>query len=188
MARRAIAPVFVVLAMAGCGRDKEATTAAAPREPTTTSIVESPGDASPPPTPHPTTDFSEFERNDNVKDGGLGSVCWARWEVSRHLLLMGSAFDDETAKADAAQEFEAVLPEVVDTLREVEGNLTNPLRGFAERLRGAAEQAARNMAAEQSGATKQQAAHRAFSAEFEDYPGYTEYNESAEGDPDCIRP
>ncbi len=53
-----------------------------------TTLVEPPASPTGPDAPIPVPEEDgALSRNPNVRDGGLGSLCWSRWEVSRHIIL-----------------------------------------------------------------------------------------------------
>jgi hypothetical protein len=62
---------------------------------------------------------SQLENN-NVRDGGLGSLCWARWEVNRQILRLGSS---NVEKPGGAEEGARVVATLRDELPTIEAEL-----------------------------------------------------------------
>lgn len=69
--------------------------------------------------------------NDNIPDGGMGSICWARWELSRNL-LRGTLYPEQAE--EAATELRGQLPAIREALRGPFGQLPNDVARFAAAL------------------------------------------------------
>lgn len=73
--------------------------------------------------------------NNNVRDGGLGSVCWARWEINRQVRIGVSSVEapDGAAKAqDALNALRQVLPTVEAELSRA--SVPEEVKSFVARL------------------------------------------------------
>lgn len=152
-----------------------------PGAPISSTIPELPRAAEPPPIP----DIEPIEsqlRNDNVRDGGLGSLCWARWEINRQLRI-GTTSAELAEAQGAVTVLRDELPNIERELDAVREQLPDALYPFLGRLQ-ADVGVARGLLQSESGA---RAALEAVSQQFsfDSYPEVETYRELATEHPAC---
>lgn len=144
-----------------------------------------PLDVAPPPMEPLETELE----NTNIRDGGLGSLCWARWEVSRHI-VRASIQEDSPAGLEAARlaivQLEDQLPAVVTELDRAMGNVAMELRPFLEKFQREVVSAQQAPLGEGDVRGELEELGRRF--DFESYPAALQYDELSQGHPGCLRP
>lgn len=127
----------------------------------------------------PDPQLERVEVNLNTADGGLGGLCWSRWEVGRRYLQMTVVHLEDTAAADeAARGFAATLPTVSETLGAVntdDAAIDRFTSQFVESIDAAIVQLRESPSPEQI----RRVATGLF--DFEKYPGVREYMDAARG-------
>lgn len=130
----AIAVTLVAVASVSCGRASDSTSVSAEGGEGEVPAVAPPDSVLRPPAVElpsiPPNEDGEL-KNENVRDGGMGSLCWARWEIGRNLLreLKGSA-EAHLAVAELTAQLPMIEAAVDAAVAEVPG----AVRPFAERL------------------------------------------------------
>ncbi len=128
--------------------------------------------------------------NNNVRDGGLGSVCWGRWEVNRQIRIGISNVETPEGKAVASGAVETLRTELLPTLESELGQVMSKLqpdvRAFITRF--ATDVAlARELVTEQAQVQPTlDALARQF--DFDSYPDVEKYRELAASNPSCVHP
>jgi hypothetical protein len=120
--------------------------------------------------------LEELSVNRNERDGALGSLCWARWEMARYLLLASLPVGDEATKP-TPDELSAVARTSLSEVDAVRDKLPSELVPFADALREALQRAVES---------SDLAAPSTF--EFESFPAVEEYVELASSHQSCERP
>lgn len=147
-----------------------------PNVPVPSTIVEPPRNSAGPP-PVPTIEPIEAQLvNDNVRDGGLGTLCWARWEINRQIRIGASSVDRAEAEG-AIRTLREELPSIDDELGRVVSELPPELVPFVTRLRadiGAADSLLRK-----DGNAEMLAKELANQFDFDSYPAVDQYRRLA---------
>lgn len=145
------------------------------------------------PEPPPVPSIEPIEarlENTNERDGGLGSLCWARWEVARLLIQSSTTVDlDGTpgSATTALTTLESQLPTIGSELIQVVEQVPPEVREFAIRLRDDVAASTSSEPAVQDDVEQRVAQLGAF-FDFESYPGLTDYGRLAADYPGCPRP
>lgn len=141
------------------------------------------------PTVPPIESLDTELENTNIRDGGLGSLCWARWEVSRHIVRAGVQ-EDSPVGLEAARlvifQLRDQLPAVATELDRALGNVGIDLRPFVERFQAEVEAAQQPPAVE--GDVREELKQLGTQFDFESYPAAAQYDELSQGHPGCLRP
>jgi hypothetical protein len=134
----------------------------------------------------PTTEENPALSNLNERDGGIGTLCWARWEIARLYLQATAIFASEPERAaKAATELAVTLPQVLEPVRNarVEDAAVASFRDeFASSLATASSQV--NSTSAPSDITA--VATEQFN--FDAYPGINEYVAAASAASSCSNP
>lgn len=142
--------------------------------------AESKGPARIPERPAPPANFpDELNSNTNVRDGEVGSVCWATWEVGRTLAASVTDPQGSRAQSDGAalpgrlSSARAELQRIAadSALRPFVDAFVRDIDATAEKIRGLAP------------ADRVKVARGAFA--FDSYPGATAYAGVAKKSPNC---
>lgn len=179
----AVLAFSVIAVSCGDNRDNDSSGVTA-GGPATPSSLPGQSESQAPPPPQPI--LEDVSSNPNVRDGGLGSVCWARWEVQRHLLQMDVAFNDDARKAQAIDSLQTEFDDVNKALAASETNVTAELSQFVTTFRGAITQAQREAPEQSAANAKRDAIARAF--DWESFRGLAEYGAAATQSANCVRP
>lgn len=159
------------------------TAAGAPDEitpPVSPTIPGLPREAPAPPPIPPIEPIESQLKNDNVRDGGLGSLCWARWEVNRQIRLGVSTvekpggFDEAQGAVDTLKE---ELPNIHRDLGAIMSQLPQQVQPFAARLRSDVLAAQGEVQREGGVEAALEALARQF--DFDSYPQVEEYRRLA---------
>lgn len=178
-----VVAALTALATSACG-DPQGDTSPTDASQTTTSASE------PPPTtakPQPSREdpYKAVSENKNTRDGDVGSLCWARWELARAVVLgQGNADRADEAVAAFSQRRGAVEGE----LGAIRGNLPTELRPFVDRYRSDIREAGRVLAQSEgeSGRARMNKVSDVFA--WSEYPGLSDYERLSAKDPDCRTP
>jgi hypothetical protein len=150
-----------------------------------TATVPKPATASLPAVPAVDDVGEKLAQNNNTRDGQLGSLCWARWEVARHLLIGLT----QPGQADlAARRLEEALGSAEATVDLVSSDLSPEVLPFAHRLRLNVGEARAELVRTQGQPAKSRVAAVATKFDFDGYPGAKEYMSQAAQHPACANP
>jgi hypothetical protein len=180
-ARNGVLAVALIVLAGACSAGSSAKST----QPPTSASIPSPSSFLPPPdaatvTPNTQDVDAALASNTNVRDGGLGSLCWARWEVARHLLRATVSPSDA---ALALRDLEGQLGEVK---QEAQSELNLNLRGFADRLASDVDRARDVLTRTAAPDDRIKELSAVFA--FEQYPGAADYSTAASPNPHCTRP
>ncbi len=127
--------------------------------------------------------------NTNVRDGGLGSLCWARWEVAR-LIVEASIQEESPVGLEEASrsltELREQLPAIEAELDRVMNQVPVEVRPFVERFKNEV-LTARQSAGSDDG-VEGELQELASQFDFESYPAALEYDELSRTHAGCLRP
>lgn len=140
--------------------------------------AERPPTASLPEVP-PIEDLDVQLENSNSRDDDLGKLCWARWEVARHLL---ASLQGPEAEESAYAELSSQIPVVTDTIDGIEA-LSPELDAFVARFATDLAEARPLIAPGADASTAMTELIRLFA--FESYPGVASYAAIAQDHPAC---
>lgn len=141
-----------------------------------------PGQTGPAPTG---ADLEPRLENRNRRDGRLGTLCWARWEVAR-TLLSGLRGQDEADQA--IRNLETRLSGAASAVQGIKKSLSAEMQSFAERFSSDLE-AARDVLSNTRGESAESRLSKVGAVfDFEDYPSARQYAESAEAHDACANP
>lgn len=121
-------------------------------------------------------------QNRNTPDGGIGSLCWARWEVARHIILVATNEAEAETRLPALDE---ALARAAAAVADVE--VPDPIQPFVDRFRAAVQTGLDAAEANSSDpATRLEQLDEPF--DFQSYPAVEEYERLATASPSCPRP
>lgn len=127
--------------------------------------------------------------NTNLRDGGLGSLCWARWEVSRHI-VRASVQEDSPSGLEAASlaidQLRDQLPAVATELERAMGTVPMGLTPFVEKFQ--AEVIAAQQPSPAAGGVREELEELGAQFDFEAYPAAVQYDELSQQHSGCLRP
>lgn len=151
--------------------------------PSVSPTVPQPPRSAPEPPPIPRIEPLEAQlRNDNVRDGRLGSLCWARWEINRQIRVGLSSVENAQVQG-VVSTLRDELPSIAGELNSLVGQLPSELHLFLGRLRadvGLAQDSLRNQ-----GDARMVLQDLARQFQFDSYPGVGQYRRLASEHPAC---
>lgn len=170
--------------------ESRSTTPSTPSEDTldTTSptLPELPREAPTPPTPDVEPLDAQLA-NDNVRDGGLGSLCWARWEVNRQIRIGVSNVKMPESREAADGAVETMRSDLLPSLNAELGQVLTEvpeLQQFVARF--AADVAAAQKLVQDTPTTQAAVDGLARQFDFDAYPQVEEYRKLASEHPSCL--
>ncbi len=186
--------VFAVLAVSvwfavACGSPTQDTSVRAEAPDSPSDVDLAPTLPETPPSVPPIKPLESQLENTNIRDGGVGSLCWARWEVSRYLVRASVQEESPTGREEASRsivELREQLPVVATELDRAMSQVPIEVRPFLEEFKDRVATAQQSPSA--VGDVEGELRELGKQFDFESYPGAVEYDERSRAHPGCLRP